>query len=185
MFTLRAGRVDLAWTVAIEMGATFTIERADVVGGVAAPFRRIASTVRVGGDGVVRLSERNLEMGGRYAYRLIGESGDVVHETASIYIPVSRAGLGQNFPNPFNPSTRIEYWVPDGGAHGGTPVHIEIYDVNGARVRTLVNATQAAGRYRVEWDGRNSHGAPVGSGVYFYRMVAARFSDTKKMLLLK
>jgi flagellar hook assembly protein FlgD len=94
--------------------------------------------------------------------------------------------LGQNFPNPFNPSTRFEYWVPDSAGRGGAiPVQIAIYDVRGARVRTLVDGVRPPGRYRVEWDGRGSDGTPVGSGVYFYRMVAAQFTDTRKMLLIK
>lgn len=185
IFSLKADRVELAWTIPAEAGASFDIERSEVVAGVASPYRRIAGSVHTSPDGVVRLTERDIEMGARYAYRLIGEDGDVVHETTSIYVPVARAALGQNFPNPFNPSTRFDYWVPERAGSGGTPVRIVIYDVHGARVRTVVDASQPAGRYRVEWDGRNGDGMPVGSGIYFYRMVAAQFSDTKKMLLLK
>jgi len=57
--------------------------------------------------------------------------------------------------------------------------------VRGARVRTLVDTRQPSGRYRVEWDGRDSAGTPVGSGVYFYRLATSHFSGTRKMLLLK
>jgi hypothetical protein len=109
-----------------------------------------------------------------------------VHESNSLYIPVEEAGLSQNFPNPFNPTTRIEYWVPDSaGQSGGAPVSLAIYDVRGARVRTLVDARQPSGRYRVEWDGRDNGGTPVGSGVYFYRLSTTHFAGTRKMLLLK
>jgi flagellar hook assembly protein FlgD len=92
------------------------------------------------------------------------------------------AKLGQNYPNPFNPVTTIEYWVPGGSR---TAVSLVVYDVRGARVRTLVNGEKAAGRYAVVWDGHNDAGAPVASGVYFYRMAAAGFTDTRKMLLVK
>lgn len=91
--------------------------------------------------------------------------------------------LGQNYPNPFNPVTRIEYWVPGGSARSA--VSLVVYDVRGARVRTLVQGTKASGRYAVDWDGRNDNGTPVSSGVYFYRMTSGGFADTRRMVLLK
>jgi WD40 repeat protein len=185
IFDVKPDRLELAWSVPVEAGGRFDVERSEILAGVASPYRRVAE-VRVSADGVVRWTDRNVEMGGRYAFRLIGEDGVIVHESAGIYVPVLRAGLGQNFPNPFNPSTRFEYWVPDSAGRGGAiPVQIAIYDVRGARVRTLVDGVRPPGRYRVEWDGRGSDGTPVGSGVYFYRMVAAQFTDTRKMLLIK
>jgi hypothetical protein len=184
VFSVGEGRLELVWNVPAEAGGRFSVERADVVGGIASPWRRVAADVRMGADLAVRLVQKDLEMGAHYAYRLVGETGEVVHETAGIYIPVTRAALGQNFPNPFNPTTQIEYWVPDGAGRAAA-VSLEVYDIHGARVRTLVAASQPAGRYRVEWDGRNNAGTTVGSGVYFYRLVTAQFSATKKMLLLK
>ena len=183
-FAVDEDRLELTWFVAPEAGARFNVERADIVAGVASSYRRVASGVEAAAGGLVRLAQRNLQMGDRYAFRLVGDTGEVIHETAGIYIPVSRGGLGQNFPNPFNPATTIDYWVPEGSG-GPAPVHLAVYDVRGARVRTLVDAAQPAGRYRIQWDGRNNDGAPVGSGVYFYRVVMASFSDTKKMVLLK
>ncbi|HEX6792138.1 MAG TPA: C25 family cysteine peptidase [Candidatus Krumholzibacteria bacterium] len=179
-----ADRLDLAWFVDEESRGRFSVERADIVAGVASPYRRIASSLVAGSDGAVRLADSHVEMGARYAFRLLDESGTILDETAGIYVPVSRAGLGQNFPNPFNPATHIDFWVPDGGA-AATPVRLDVYDVRGARVRTLVDGNRAAGRYRIEWDGRDQSGSPVGSGVYFYRMSTPQFSDTRKMLLLK
>ena len=85
-------------------------------------------------------------------------------------------------PNPFNPTTRIVYFVPDGAQE---TVSLVVYDVRGARVRTLVSGVKSAGRYEVEWDGRNQNGVPVSSGVYFYRLVQRGFSDTRKMVLVK
>jgi len=174
------------WGVSEDAGASFSVERSEVVAGVASPYRPVASGIRVGMDGMVHLAQHDMAEGARYAFRLINEKGETVHESLSLYVPVTRAGLAQNFPNPFNPSTKIEYWVPgDGGAAGAAPVSLVIYDVRGARVRTLVDTRQPSGRYRVEWDGRDSAGTPVGSGVYFYRLATSHFSGTRKMLLLK
>jgi flagellar hook assembly protein FlgD len=99
-----------------------------------------------------------------------------------IYVPASRPDLGQNHPNPFNPTTRISYVVPDGAPQR---VSLVIYNVSGARVRTLVDEARPAGRHEAFWDGRDDRGTQVGSGVYFYRMQQTGFTATKKMLLLK
>jgi len=90
-------------------------------------------------------------------------------------------GLRQNVPNPFNPSTRIEYDVPSGGAR----VRLDIYDVAGRRVRTLVSGRQSAGNKQVEWDGRTDAGTAVPSGVYFYRLSANGRVETRRMVLAK
>jgi len=78
--------------------------------------------------------------------------------------------------------TRIAYWVPEGA---GGRVELVVYDVSGARVRTLVSGPVGSGKHVATWDGRNDHGDRVGSGVYFYRLVQRGFTDTKKMLLIK
>ncbi|HEU4365188.1 MAG TPA: FlgD immunoglobulin-like domain containing protein, partial [Candidatus Krumholzibacteria bacterium] len=144
----------------------------------------VASAVGLTLDGEVRLVDRDVEMGSAYVYRLEGEDG-VVNETMAVVVPVTRAKLGQNYPNPFNPETRIEYWVAGGTDGSRSAVSLVIYDVRGARVRTLVSGEKASGRYAVNWDGRNDHGAPVSSGVYFYRMTARGFEDSRRMVLLK
>ena len=89
--------------------------------------------------------------------------------------------LHQNVPNPFNPTTTIGYDVPPGGAD----VELRIYDVAGRLVTTLVNGRVAAGRNTALWDGRNTNGQPVATGVYFYRFATATFTQTRKMVLLK
>jgi hypothetical protein len=116
-------------------------------------------------------------------YRLASASdGEEIYTTSEIYVPVTVRSLSQNYPNPFNPATRIEYFVPEGEARR---VALVVYDVSGARVRTLVDRVVTGGKHSVEWDGRNDHGQTVGSGVYFYRMVDREFTQTRKMLLLK
>jgi hypothetical protein len=94
-------------------------------------------------------------------------------------LPVEFA-LDNNYPNPFNPSTNIEYSVPR-SAH----VEIAIFNVTGQRVRTLVDADKAAGKYTVVWDGTNEGGGRVASGMYFYRMSAGDYVKSRKMILLK
>lgn len=83
--------------------------------------------------------------------------------------------LRSNYPNPFNSSTTIEYGMPEAG-----PVVIEIYDLLGRKVKTLVDEEQAAGTYQVVWDARDRS-----SGVYFYRITSGEFTETRRMVLLK
>jgi hypothetical protein len=93
----------------------------------------------------------------------------------------NRFALHGNVPNPFNPTTTIRYDVPRGGAD----VNITVYDVSGRLVRELVNEHRAPGNWSVEWNGEDDRGARVASGVYFYRMRAGEFVETRKMVLLK
>jgi hypothetical protein len=91
-----------------------------------------------------------------------------------------RVTLGQNAPNPFNPSTTITIGLP-----AASPVRLSIFDVNGRLVRTLADATVPAGFRSFVWHGRDDKGNRVGSGVYFYRLEAAGETITRKMVLLK
>ena len=83
--------------------------------------------------------------------------------------------LFDNFPNPFNPTTKIKYQSPE-----LSKVKLTVYDVLGREVKTLVNEEKPAGSYEVEFDGTN-----LPSGIYFYRIETSKFSDTKKFVLLK
>src|SRR5262249_3757966 len=80
--------------------------------------------------------------------------------------PALHNSLSQNYPNPFNPQTTIAFTIKDRGA-----VTLKVYNVNGELVRTLINESRAAGSYTKAWDGHNDSGAPVSSGVYFYKLV--------------
>ncbi len=88
--------------------------------------------------------------------------------------------LYQNYPNPFNPTTMISFTLPD-----KMTVNLSIYNLNGKLVKTLVNETLAEGIKRYPWNGRDSRGNPVSSGIYFYRLKAGGKVMTKKMVLLK
>ena len=88
--------------------------------------------------------------------------------------------LQPNYPNPFNPSTTILYQLPVSSS-----VSLEIYDVLGQKVRTLIEQVQPAGFHRVMWDSRNEGGTQVAAGVYFYRLQAGDFVQVRNLLLLK
>jgi hypothetical protein len=88
--------------------------------------------------------------------------------------------LSQNYPNPYNPVTQIAYQLPQAGH-----VSIKIYNIKGQLVRTLVDEHKAGGSYAVTWDGRNDDETAVSSGIYFYRIHAGKFTDTKKMVLIR
>jgi hypothetical protein len=176
--------VELQWIVPEVAGGVFTVSRAELKNGESGTFAVVSGSVGVSADGMVRWLDGTVSEGTEYVYRLEGEPG-LIHETAGVYVPVRSASLGQNYPNPFNPATKIEYRLPETGPGGKTEVSVVVYDVRGAKVRVLVSGTESAGKHVVEWDGRNDAGQAVGSGVYFYRMTTAGFSDVRKMVLLK
>ncbi len=88
--------------------------------------------------------------------------------------------LGQNYPNPFNPTTTIAYnMVEDGN------VSIEVFNVKGQLVKTLINEHIEAGDHTLVWEGTNNNNHKVSSGIYFYKMKSGNYSSTKKMILMK
>jgi hypothetical protein len=92
----------------------------------------------------------------------------------------SEFALEQNYPNPFNPTTEIRFALPIAG-----PVLLEVYDLTGRVVATLVNQDLQAGTHRVVWNARNNRGESLSSGVYLYRISFSGFVSTRKMVLLK
>lgn len=120
---------------------------------------------------------------------VVGDSGKILKttdgggingiETIGTGIP-TQFTLSQNYPNPFNPSSKIKFDIPSGGNKYISSVQLKIYNVLGKEVTTLVNEELKPGSYSVEW---NAFGNP--SGVYFYKLTAGNFSETKKMVLTK
>jgi hypothetical protein len=88
--------------------------------------------------------------------------------------------LAQNYPNPFNPLTTIAFSL-ERNSHA----NLSIYDVRGALVRELLDGPSDRGIHRIVWDGSNGNGQQVASGVYFYKLVAGSFTETRKMTILK
>ena len=110
-----------------------------------------------------------------------GDFGDLFDLFGAGKIVPTAFSLADNFPNPFNPTTTIQYALPQ-----ATDVELTIYNVVGQPVRTLVAEHQSAGRYMVEWDATDDSGHRLSSGMYFYRLQAGgEFREVKKMLLLK
>lgn len=115
--------------------------------------------------------------GGRFT--LVAGTPEFVATSGQTATPTQTA-LRQNRPNPFNPTTVIRFDLAQ-----SAPVALVVYNVDGRRVRQLLSQPLGPGGYEVPWDGRNDSGAPVASGVYFYRLTAGDYSATRKMILLK
>ncbi len=118
----------------------------------------------------------------RATYTLLIGTADYIREIADRTVPETYH-LSQNYPNPFNPSTTIEYSIPE--TQDGVPVSIDIFNLLGQHVRSLVRETQRAGFYRIEWNALDESGRSVPSGIYFYRIQAGEFRATKKMIFAK
>jgi len=95
-------------------------------------------------------------------------------------LPAPATMLYGNYPNPFNPETTIRYGIGD-----PSTVRLDIFNARGQLVRSLVNAAQDTGNYSAVWDGRDDSGSLVSSGIYYYKLLAGSYSQTRKMLLLK
>ena len=89
-------------------------------------------------------------------------------------------GLSNNYPNPFNPSTEIQFSVPT-----ESKISLIVYNLLGQQVRTLAHGSFAAGRYTVTWDGRGENGAALASGVYFARLENGSMAVVSRMLMMK
>jgi hypothetical protein len=88
--------------------------------------------------------------------------------------------LSQNYPNPFNPVTQISYALPE-----NCRVKLTVYNVLGQRVKVLVDEYQTAGYKSIDWDGKDDQGKEVASGIYFYKIQAKDFSQSRKMVMMK
>ena len=104
---------------------------------------------------------------------------DVSDEMTSVSRP-EKVALDQNYPNPFNPNTEIGFDLPKSSF-----VSLDIFDVLGRKVTTLIYEHLTAGSKRVQWDGRDNTGAEVASGVYFYRLRTGDHVEVRKMVMLK
>ena len=98
---------------------------------------------------------------------------------SEINLPKNYA-LYQNYPNPFNPKSTIRYDLPK-----QSNVILEIFDITGRKIKTLINQSQSAGEKSVTWDSRNDFGQKVASGLYIYKLVAGEYVKSRKMLLMK
>jgi hypothetical protein len=112
-----------------------------------------------------------------FLVRMLTPGVDAVESTPSG--PLSFV-LHPSRPNPFNPQAEIRYQLP-----GSSPVQLTVYDVSGRALRVLVNEVKPAGVHEAVWDGTDEEGTAMASGVYFYRLQAGDFQETRRMTLLK
>jgi len=103
---------------------------------------------------------------------------EFVYKTAAQVVQDYR--LGPNYPNPFNPTTRITYAIADPGL-----VSLTVFNMLGQEVKTLVNTVQSSGNYNVLWDATDNSGRSVGAGIYIYRLQVNNFVEIRKMVLIK
>jgi hypothetical protein len=183
-FTARqAGeKAELQWRTHVEDGISgFNILRSE---NVSFGYERITAepVPATGIPSTYRCEDETVRPGETYYYKLeaISRTGGSEEFGPVEFRYAARFTMYQNVPNPFNPSTKIRFTIPETGHVG-----LKIYDVAGRLVRTLVDRRLVADHYEVSWDGTNNGGRQVASGIYFYRIVAGKHSRTRKMVLLR
>jgi hypothetical protein len=109
-------------------------------------------------------------------------------EESELELQITKFGLNQNHPNPFNKLTAISYQIPltpfNKGGQRGIPVRLVVYDITGRLVETLVDERQTPGAYEIRWNSRTPESG-VRSGIYFCRLIAGDYIETRKMILLR
>lgn len=173
------GAIILRWSVSITSPFDgFNIYRSEDGGTV---FSRINSELIPAGisDEYV---DRNVIPGKTYTYRIVAVDGENEYSSHTISVTSMPASfrLNQNYPNPFNPSTTISFSLD-----GSQPFTLNIYDVQGKMIKTLLSGVKEAGEHSINWNGTNSIGNPVDSGVYYYSLECGKRVETRKMLLLR
>jgi len=174
-----SGRIEVRWSLsARDEGLEFSIERArdgeDFVTLPAGPEEL--------GDEKYLFADEDVVPGSSYTYRILvedRESKRILFETEPMDVPSIQITLS-NHPNPFNPSTVIEYSLPSQGR-----VSISIYDVNGKLVRRLVDRDIEAGTHNVAWNGLDDRKSAQPSGIYFCRLCLGKTEVTSKLVLLR
>ncbi|MBI5060671.1 CHRD domain-containing protein [candidate division KSB1 bacterium] len=171
------GQVTLNWSTRSESNNDrFEIERDNVV------MASVAGQGNSASGHQYSWTDGELLNGVSYTYRLFsvetgGARAEIASESVTPHAGAVAEGyaLAQNFPNPFNPETRIRFDLAEAGT-----VHLTVFDISGRLVATLLNSSLPRGNHSVQFSGSN-----LPSGLYFYRLEASGFTDQKKMLLLK
>lgn len=182
------GSVNLEWVTQSEINNQgFNIYRKDI--DEDSDWSAINSTLIPGkgsysNESVYNYVDKNVAGGHTYQYKLesVSISGIRVEEKiVEAVVPVpNEYVVFKNYPNPFNPATKIKFQLPE-----AQNVKLTIYDMRGSKIKTLVNNNYPAGEHVVSWDATDNNGNRVASGLYVYRFEAGRFSKINKMILLK
>lgn len=174
-----SGGIRIAWRLSsIDDGIVFDVLRSDGGG-----FSRIGSLNADPGVLDYEYFDRDALPSGAYTYRVEYEAGAdrrVLFETEAVEISPMPPALEPNHPNPFNPSTRIDFTLPAAGE-----VSLDVFDAAGRYVRSIERGIRPAGRHEASWDGLDDHGRAVPSGVYFARLKAGKTVLSRKMVLLR
>ncbi len=109
--------------------------------------------------------------------KLVIEEGTGVGDRS---VKVHQYYLAQNYPNPFNPATQIEFGLPVENF-----IKLDIYNLLGQQIKNLVRGTMPPGRHKIKWNGLNDDGQPVPAGVYIYRLKSSKFTQTRRLMLIK
>ena len=181
-------QIDLAWEDRSDQETDFQIQRS--LDGMS------WTTIAVSDSNTTSYSDKGLADSTRYYYRVRAENwnayssySDTVHATTfqtSTSVHGNNGASSQEFllydayPNPFNPSTRLRYRIPEAGN-----VRLEIFNAVGQKVAGVVNEFQQAGRHEIVWNATNTNGLPLNGGTYFGRLQAGGFERTVKLLLIK
>ena len=179
------GTVSIRWTTALEAGNHgFEIRRRRIRESNSGDLTSWSVVGFVEGAGTspapkeYEFAER-LSIAGQYAYRIdqidIAGSSATLFSTEITIVPPKSFALSQNYPNPFNPATAIAYEVSQ-----QERVRLTVYDLTGREVEVLMNEEREPGRYEVWWNAGN-----LASGLYFYRLQAGSFMETRKLLLVR
>ncbi|MBN62681.1 MAG: hypothetical protein CME20_15095, partial [Gemmatimonadetes bacterium] len=172
---LRGGRPALLMLEEAEGRVLVSGSRTAGAGAVEGPLAELYfAPLHPESEGVFRIREARVRTAA-------GDFGQVLDldQLAARQTPAAFA-LQPNFPNPFNPATTIPYQLAV-----DAPVRLEVFDILGQKIKTLVAENQPAGFHRAVWDSRDDGGRPVAAGVYFYRLQAGDFNRVRKLLLLK
>ena len=119
-----------------------------------------------------------------YDIKIVATTG----ASAGNELPAVKTKLYGNYPNPFNPTTTISFSVAQNamsGSDGSSFVNLEVFNIKGQKVKTLVDKILPTGKHSIVWNGTDESGKNVSSGIYFYKFKTDKFNKTKKMLLLK
>ena len=177
----RPSEIELSWTVADhnETGEFVILRCPDVIEGC----RELVRIPVIDGMTGYGYHDEDVLPGSIHNYRVYLDRGlgmEMLFETDNMEVPIAPAELYQNNPNPFNPGTRIRWYIPF-----ASRVRIRIFDVTGRPVRHLIDEKFDAGTGSTFWDGARDGGEAAASGVYFYRIEAGSFNDSKKMILIR
>ncbi len=173
--------IELRWILdSIDDEARFTVLRAKM------PYDRFGplEDIRILREGFgFTARDESIEAGETYRYRVLIDTGCgkfILFETEAVPTPPLPLLLKQNHPNPFNPATVIDYYLPGDGR-----VLLDVYDTSGRSIVRLIDSFQEKGNHSISWDGRDSEGRSVSSGVYFYRISSDKKVLARKMILLR